>query len=363
MAGTVAEPKLSFTAEERYDDDLTLQFAGQGQLMTKLSPKVGLEVKDPTLESNGWYAADLLMRHGSGKVTLDHRLGLDLKKSFSRRFAVQAQVQAWRVSDPSSLPRLGMIRTPDPVLYGKGQLATIGQLSERLGLRVAYAFEAAKVYDALNRAPGFVHTPSAALTYALTRRAAVGVEYRYQLFAFGAEAAQAHGAVGTFNYRITRLWALGLKGGPVYYLGAGTAGWVPRATLELQRDGEQLDFGLAAGHDLVGASGFTAAIWADFASVIAEYKFSDQLRVFGAASYYRNGQAPNLGWGFAGAQVGGAAAVSGYGAGTGVEWMFTRQLAVQGTFDRYAQVGVTGGLAAADLARNVAAVRLVWTAW
>ncbi len=85
--------------------------------------------------------------------------------------------------------------------------------------------------------------------------------------------------------------------------------------------------------------------------------------MFGAASYYRNGQAPNLGWAICRSTDGGAAAVSGYGAGTGVEWMFTRQLAVQGTFDRYAQVGVTGGLAAADLARNVAAVRLVWTAW
>lgn len=365
VAGAVFEPHLQLALEERYDDDLLLRTAGAGQLMTKVSPRLGLELRDPTLTSETWYAADLLMRHGSGRITLDHRGGLELQKGFSRRFMLRAEVEAWRVSDPSSLPRMGIARTLDPVLYGRGNLYTVARLSERLDWRLGYAIEGAKVYDAADRDPGFAHAPYTGLSYALSRRATVGSEYRYQIFQLGEERAQAHSVVGTFRYRITRLWLFDGAAGGVHFqpsAGSGTdGGLVPRLSMSLMRDGEQLDFAFAVGHDLVGASGFTSALWADHASMTAEWRLNRPLRVFGAASFFRNGRAPNQDWTvFEGAS---ARVATGYALGAGAEWSFDETFALRATFDRYAQVAGASGIAAADLTRNIAAIRLVMTAF
>src|SRR5687767_14829116 len=85
--GTVVEPTLELTAEERYDDAAMLRTGdgAAGQMMTKLSPKGGFKLSTPTLESSAWYTPDVLFRHGSGTVGLDHRGQLDLRTSLSRR--------------------------------------------------------------------------------------------------------------------------------------------------------------------------------------------------------------------------------------------------------------------------------------
>jgi len=86
MAATVLDSSLRLTAEERYDDDFRLsEDSTGGQLMTKLTPRLGLEMKDPRTTGEAFYATDLLMRHGSGKTTLDHRAGLQLRHVLSRR--------------------------------------------------------------------------------------------------------------------------------------------------------------------------------------------------------------------------------------------------------------------------------------
>lgn len=359
-AGTVLEPHLQLSAEERYDDDALVRTGGAGQLMTKLSPRIALDVKDPLFTSNAWYAADFLMRHGSGKSTFDHRFGLTAQKGFSRRVFLHAEAEAWRVSDPSSLPRMGVARTIDPVLYGTGQLYGGARLTERLEGRLGYRFEGAKVFDALDSAPGFSHAPFAGLGYDLSRRLNVGAEYRYQLFQLGPEIAQAHGVVGTFRYRMSRQWALDGNAGAARFEGAERDGYVPRVTLQLMRDGQQLDVAFAAGHDLVGASGFSSALWADYGSFTFEYRLNRPLRFFGAASLFRNGRAPDLGWSF---DVDVARVATGYAAGAGLEWEFNRTFSMQATFNRYAQVVGDDGAATADLARNIAAVRLVVTAF
>ncbi len=48
LAATVLDSSLRLTAEERYDDDFRLTDGGTGgQFMTKLTPRLGLELKDP----------------------------------------------------------------------------------------------------------------------------------------------------------------------------------------------------------------------------------------------------------------------------------------------------------------------------
>ena len=74
-AGTDVIPSLKLAAEERYDDAALLRVGpdGAGQLMTKLSPTAGLEVKQATFDAKAWYALDLLLHHGSGTTSLSPR--------------------------------------------------------------------------------------------------------------------------------------------------------------------------------------------------------------------------------------------------------------------------------------------------
>lgn len=360
LAGTVLDPSLKLTAEERYDDDFRLAEGTGGQLMTKLSPQLGLEVKDPRTKTEAFYAADLLVRHGSGNASLDHRGGLTLGYELSRRLKLDFTGKLFRVTDPTSLPREGVARSLSPTLYGQAKLSMTGRATERLDLKASYAFEGAKVYEQ-GFAPGFVHTPSLEAWYRETRRLSLGLEYRYQGFLFDNQFSHAQGAFAGLRYRLSRPTTLTVRGGPVLYTSPeGQSGWLPRAVVDLERDGELLDLGLAVGHDLVGASGFTNALWADYASVMVSRRFDDRLSAHAAASYFRNGRAPSEGafrW-YQSPYVS-----QGYAVGGSVDYRLTREVTLQGAVDRIAQVGAGDVAAGVNLARNVLAVRLVVSAW
>ena len=135
---------------------------------------------------------------------------------------------------------------------------------------------------------------------------------------------------------------------------------MPRVSLELMREGERSEVGFAMGHDLVGASGFSGAVWADYASLMAAHRFTAKLSAFGAASFFRNGRAPGEYY----TEWRNTTNVSqGYAVGGGVEYRLSRKLALQGAVDRIAQVGAADTAAAGDLTRNVFALRLVMTPW
>ncbi len=360
MAAPVLDSSLRITLEERYDDDFRFTETGDGLFMTKLMPRLGLELKDPRSKGELFYSPDLLLRHGSYHTSLEHRGGLDLNYALSRRLQVDVTSRCFRVTDPTSLPREGVARTLAPTLYGQGRVSVSGRATRRWDLRASYGFEGAKVYEDGSQ-PGFVHTPSVGAWYRSTRRLSLGTEYRYQGFVYGDEFSQAHGAFAGLRYRLTRLTNLTVLGGPVYYTAhEGEAGWLPRVTVSLEREGELFDVGAAAGHDLVGASGFEHALWADFASVVFARRFGSRFSVNAVASYFRNGRAPNEG----AFQLFESPYVSqGYAVEGGVEYRLNRYVALQGMANRIAQVGAGDEAAGVNLARNVLAIRLLISAW
>ncbi|WP_244172279.1 hypothetical protein [Myxococcus virescens] len=361
QAATVWEPRLRLTAEERFDDDLRLGGGGAGQLMTKVTPRLGLEAKDARLTLDSFYAADLLMRHGSGRTTLDHRGGLEARHQVTRRLRLDTAIRVFRVTDPSSLPRDGLARSTLPTFFTQATLGVTNRVAERLDVRAGYRFEAVRIIDVGQRA-GYAHTPSIEGWYRATRRLSLGLEYRYQGFLYEGALSQSHGAALGLRYRLTRPTTFTVRAGPVRYLApvGQQGGWVPRVNVELQREGEMFDVGVSMGHDLVGANGFTNALWADYASVMLARRFTQKFSLFGAASFFRNGQAPSLDW----AVFRGAPRVSqGYAVSGGVEYRMDRRLSAQGAVDRIAQVGLADSASAVDLTRNVFAVRLVVTPW
>jgi opacity protein-like surface antigen len=363
QAAKVVEPRLRLTVEERFDDDLRLGGADAtgGQLMTKLSPRLGVDVKDERLTLESFYASDVLARHGSGKVTLDHRGGLDVARVLSRRLKLDAGGRVFRVTDPTSLPRDGLARSASPTFYAQAHVGMTGRLTERLDLRAGYAFEATRIIEP-GRLAGYAHTPSVELWYRSTRRLSLGLEYRYQGFVYDKQYSQAHGATVGLRYRLTRPTTLRVSGGPVRYLppSGEQGGWAPRVKLELAREGEAFDVAVGVGHDLVGASGFSSALWADYASAVLAHRFTGKLSAFGAGSFFRNGKAPGVAYG---EWRNTTRVAQGYALGGGVEYRVDRKLSFQGAVDRIAQVGAGGAAGAVDLTRNVMAVRLNYTAW
>jgi hypothetical protein len=364
LAATVVEPRARLTLEERYDDDFRLRGDGSstGQLMSKLTPRLGLEVKDASLTLESFYAADLLLRHGSGNVTLDHRGGVSVRKLLSRRLRVDAGGSIYRVTDPASLPRESVARSAQPVLYGQARVSATGRVSRRVDVVAGYHLEGVRVVASAS-APGFAHTPYAEAWLRATRRLSLGAEYRYQAFLFGEELDQAHGLFGALRYRLTRQTTFTGRAGPVSYLGAdGTRGVLPRVRLELLHEVVgTFDLGFIAGHDLVGASGFTNTLWADYAGLVLNKHFNSRLSLYAGASFFRNGRVTEQG-GFS-LLGGGGRVARGYALGAGAEFKINRYLSMQATVDRIAQVGEAQAAADVGLARNVAAVRLHMTVW
>jgi hypothetical protein len=361
LAARVYEPRLSVLLEERYDDDFRLRGdETSGQLMTKVSPRIGLDVRSPTLEAESFYAVDMLMRLGSGSMGVDHRAGLEASQRLSRRLRVEVMGRVFRVTDPTSLPRESVASAMEPVFYGQLRLSATGRPSRRVDARGGYGLEGIRVLTP-GQETGYVHTPFLELWLRSTRRLSLGLEYRYQAFLYGEAFSQAHGAFATLRYRLTRQTTFTARAGPVGFSGEdGARGVLPRVALELGHDAELLEVVFSAGHDLVGATGFATALWADYATLVAMRRLGARVSAYAAGSFFRNGRAP----GEDAFSLGGSPRVSqGYTLRAGVELRLNRHLTLQGAVDRVAQVGAEQSAAEVDLARNVAAIRALITAW
>jgi hypothetical protein len=254
---------------------------------------------------------------------------------------------------------LGMARTFSPIFYARADGSGRYRLTPRLIGRVGSRGEGAKIFES-DRPAGWVHAPFAETIYALTRRTSVGAQYRMQLFVFGADQAMAHGAFAIYRYRLTEFTTFGLRGGPVRLEQGARSGWLAHYNAELAYAARGSEFGLVAGHDLVGASGFTSTLWADYLSAMASVPLNRSLRAFGAAGLFRNGVAPGNNLFFSQDNTGSA---EGYAVGGGLELKLSRAWNLQGTFDRMSQFGGVERADEVGLARNIVAVRLAFTAW
>jgi len=355
------EPILRVAVEERYDDDVLLTGSqdGPGAFLTKIMPQVGLRLNQRLTKFETFYGPDILYRSSSGQVQLDHRAALELHTDLSRTSQLDAVGRFWDTSDPLSLPRQGLARTLARTFYGIGQVGWRQQFAPRWSFLLGYRFEGAKVEEP-DHPPGFLNSPSIEVDYRLTRRADIGAEYRLQLFKFGDNNGIAHSPGLIWKYRISRTANIKVSAGAAFYrehLDPSKNGVVPRFQIDVaQRISKRLDWIFTVGHDLVGASGFSTAVWADYSSVTLSWQLLEKLRLFGYGSFFRNGPMPNIGvFPLKVDQEKGVAA--GYGLGAGAEWRFNRHAAIQASYDRLDQVGSVDP-AQTSLTRNIVAARL-----
>ena len=361
-------PFALVTLEERYDDDRLFQIenGGKGQFISKVSPQLGFQLDAPTLTVRPWYAADIYERRLT-TLKVDHRGELMLKKQFFRRFSTGALLKVWRVTDPTTLPRLGLARTLSPVLYGTAKVEFSQRLTRLWEIHPVYRFEGAQVDEfdpstGVNRPPGFYHSPSIESWWTLSARSAVGVEYRFQQFNYGQDTAHSQGGFVDLRYFFTPQVSFTAKAGPALYSQQGTrdsgSGVLPRVYLELILKDRWSELNVVAGHDLVGASGFTSVVWANFASAVATFTFYGPFSLFGEASFFSNGKLSNSTL----LTFQSPDSSKGYVLGGGVEFKVNNYVKLQGAFLRIAQFA-TANVLNLNLDRNVGSVRLVLSAW
>jgi hypothetical protein len=355
------EPILRLALEERYDDDVLLTGSqdAPGAFLTKIMPQVGLRLDQRRTKLETFYGPDILWRSGSGQVQLDHRAAFELHTDLSRKSQIDAVARFWDTSDPLSLPRQGLARTLARTFYGIGQIGWRQEFAPRWSFLLGYRFEGAKV-DETNHPPGFLNSPSIEVDYRLTRRADLGAEFRLQLFKFGDNNGIANSPGLVWRYRMSRSANIKVSAGAAFYrehLDPSKNGVVPRFQIDVaQKITKRLDWVFTVGHDLVGASGFSTAVWADYSSLTLSWQLLEKLRLFGYGSFFRNGPMPNIGvFPLKVDQEKGVAA--GYGLGGGAEWRFNRHVAIQATYDRLDQVGSVDP-AQTSLTRNIVAARL-----
>jgi hypothetical protein len=355
------EPILRLALEERYDDDVLLTGSqnGPGAFLTKIMPQAGLRLDQRLTKLETYFGPDILYRSSSGEVQLDYRASFELHSDLSRTAHIDGVAKFWDTSDPLALPRQGLARTLARTFYG---IATFGwrqEFAPRWSFLLGYRFEGAKV-DETNHPPGFLNSPSMEVDYRLTRRADLGVEYRLQLFKFGDNNGIAHSPGLVWKYRLSRSANIKISGGAAFYsehLDPSKNGIVPRFEIDVgQQITKRLSWVFNVGHDLLGASGFSTAVWADYSSLTLSWQVLEKLRLFGYGSFFRNGPMPNIGvFPLKVNQSEGVAA--GYGVGAGAEWRFNRYVAVQASYDRIDQVGSIDS-SQASLTRNIVAGRL-----
>ena len=355
------EPILRLALEERYDDDVLLTGSqnAPGAFLTKIMPQAGLRLDQRRTQLDTFLGPDILYYSNSGDVKLDYRAALELHTELSRTARIDTVARFWDTSDPLALPRQGLARTLARTYYG---IATFGwrqEFAPRWSFLLGYRFEGAKVEEP-DHPPGFLNSPSLEVDYRLTRRADLGAEYRLQLFKFGDNNGVANSPGLVWRYRLSRSANIKVTAGLAFYrehLDPSKDGVVPRFEIDVaQKIAKRLDWVFAVGHDLVGASGFNTAVWADYASMTLSWQVLEKLRLFGYGSFFRNGPMPNIGvFPLKVDQEKGVAA--GYGLGAGAEWRFNRNLAIQAAYDRIDQVGSVDP-AQTSLTRNIVAARL-----
>lgn len=304
-AETVTEPIARLALEGGYDSN-ALHLGQGGDRIARVSPELGLQLRNPRWEASAVYGADYLVyqRMASGGIW-NHRGALELEGELSRRLDAEIGVRGGYAYDPVGLALMGIFRTGEEQAW---TLSARGRLEYRVTRRVDAALtlrERAVVFS--DGTGGAMHAPGAEVLYRLDRRLSVGAAYAVGLFQGfepdRTDLAFSNGVLARARYRVTRHVRFDAAAGPVVWVGPDGAALVPELSAELQwaRRGTAVRAGAA--HALgIGSTARPGLV--DSLEVGAVHRLSRRFDVRGDLGMWRSGRAPS-----------GADAVLGYAAG------------------------------------------------
>ena len=254
------EPVARLTVGGGYDSNVL--FDGRSDQMTRVSPEVGVKLRDHLWDVNGVYALDYLRyQQLRPDGVWNQRGSLAFSATPTERTTVTGGVRTIFANDPVGLAQVGIFRSGEQrafLLQGNGRaeyaadhrLVVAGTFSERL-------------VEFQDGTGGTMHAPTLELLRALNERLLVGGAYAFTLFddpQSGSRLAYANGLRARLRYKVSRFVEADVFAGPALWTGPGAGGRsiVPEVGAELRLVERDWDLRVSAAHSL-GLGSTTAA--------------------------------------------------------------------------------------------------------
>lgn len=347
-AGTVAEPIARLTLDGGWDSNV-LYDGRSADTTGRIAPEGGLRLHAPLWDLRALYGGEwVVLRQLAPGGIWNHRGGLALDATPTRRTTLALEARASQAFDPSALAHAGLFRPGRQhalLVSGRGRLAwrTERDLSTALT-----ALERLVRFD--DGSGGAMHAPGAEALWRTDRRLALGVAYGFGVFqsfrpGLPDEQATSHAARLRARLRLARHVTADAWTGPAWWMPrGGSSAIVPEGFVEVLVATRGLDLRATAGHGLgIGASAQPGLV--DWLEGGGERRFGRTWFVRGDGGFWRSGAAPR-----------GADAVTGYATAGEAGVVLRRDVRLSVTAARYGRLGA----GASDLSRTTVGVRLGW---
>jgi len=222
-ASTVWEPIARLSLEGGYDSNV-LHDGQSSDRMTRVSPELGLRLRDHLWDARLAYGADWIVyeRLAPGGIW-NHRGSLLFDARPTRRLALQANLRGGWMFDSIGLAQAGIFRAGrDSAFLLTGTARGEYRLTRRVDVATTLTERTVRFEDGTG---GAMHAPGLEVLWRATPRLSVGGAYALGLFqdfaAPGAGLAYSHGAKARARWRATRHLAVEASAGPALWLGAG----------------------------------------------------------------------------------------------------------------------------------------------
>jgi hypothetical protein len=294
-ASTVMEPIARLSLEGGYDSNVL--YDGRSSDRTgRISPEVGLRLRDHLWDARGTYGAEWINyeRLAPGGIW-NHRGALAIESRPTRRLELGGSLRGSWAFDPVGLAQEGVFRTGRQsafILAGSGR----GEYRWSRRVDVAATLRERVVYFE-DRTGGALHAPTVEALWRANPRLSIGGAYGLGVFQGfnpdGDELAFSHGLKARARWRATRHVAVEASAGPVVWIGDDRdTALVPEAGVEVRGSSRFWDFRLAAGHGLsIGATARPGLV--DSLEAAAVRRFGRRWLVRGDGGIWHSGEAPS----------------------------------------------------------------------
>jgi hypothetical protein len=340
------EPIARLTLEGGYDSNVLYDARG-GEGMGRVSPDLGVRVRDHTYDLKLAAGGDLLMYpQRDGGTVWNQRGEGSLAARLAPRLTLDAEAKGTYALDPIGLARVGIF-TPQ-----QGSVLLLGAKA-RLAWRMDHPWTIAGTFEEhlvrfSDGSGGAAHTPGLEVTRRVDHRLEAGATYRFDVFqglgASAGGAAYAHEALGIVRWRWTRRLTLEATGGPALWRGQADTWVLPQAGVQLFGQWRRADLRLSLRHGVGLGINATPGLF-DSAEAAVTMRLGRSWAIHADGGLWRSGAPP---WG--------SDAVLGYGIEGEISYRVTRDVRLGLGASRFARADA----GASRFDRDVVGLRLTW---
>jgi hypothetical protein len=251
-ASTVVEPIARLSLEGGYDSNALYDGSGADR-MTRISPDVGLRLRDHTWDLHLVYGGDwVYYERRAPDGFWNHRALLKLEARPGRRTRAEAEARGFVTFDQMGLALMGIFRTGREsarILQGRGRFEYRADRSVDVA---GIYFERSVVFG--DRTGGAMHQPSFEALYRWDPRLSFGGAYALSVFQeldpTGTAISFSHALRGRMTYRLTRQLTIDAYAGPAMWHRAGGSAVVPEASVQLLGASRAWEYRLMFQHGL-----------------------------------------------------------------------------------------------------------------